>query len=393
MRVYTRYLEPGQKRRRRRRLGQVVLLIFIAFAGAVWWLWFYRTACESAQKSPPAEFRHKAASGLPATTSKPDPLRGIQTGTTVPVLNHPASASNTAASDYLSHMIEAFPRPVQSVFEAQVALMRLGISPGLLDGIMGPQTRAAIRVFQSTRGLGVTGELDRKTKSSLLISAPPCTNYIVTWGDLARLQPLSTTWLGKSQQTALEYETILELLAEKGCAHPHLIRRLNPYIDWTNVTAGTTIQLPDANYPNPRTDAAFIIIFLADKILEAFDAQTNLLVHFPCSIGRQIEKRPVGELHVASIAANPNYTFDPDLFPESPEANQLRTKLVLPPGPNNPVGVAWIGLDKPGYGIHGTPVPEHIGRTESHGCFRLANWDANYLLKLVWIGMPVFVQP
>jgi len=116
-------------------------------------------------------------------------------------------------------------------------------------------------------------------------------------------------------------------------------------------------------------------------------------VHFPCSIAARFDKRPVGELHVIAIAPNPNYTFDPELFPESPEARQLNQKLILPPGPNNPVGVAWIGLDKPGYGIHGTPNPEQIGRTESHGCFRLANWDAEYLSHLVRIGMPVFVEP
>jgi lipoprotein-anchoring transpeptidase ErfK/SrfK len=98
-------------------------------------------------------------------------------------------------------------------------------------------------------------------------------------------------------------------------------------------------------------------------------------------------------LHIAAIAPNPNYTFDPALFPESPEAKELKTKLVLPSGPNNPVGLAWIGLDKPGYGIHGTPNPEQVGRTESHGCFRLANWNAEYLLRLVEIGVPVRVQP
>ena len=105
--------------------------------------------------------------------------------------------------------------------------------------------------------------------------------------------------------------------------------------------------------------------------------ETNLLAHFPCSIAAQVEKRPVGELHVAAIAPNPNYTFDPEVFPESLEARQLNQKLILRPGPNNPVGVAWISLDKTGYGIHGTPSPEQVGRTESHGCFRLANWDGS----------------
>ena len=147
-------------------------------------------------------------------------------------------------------------------------------------------------------------------------------------------------------------------------------------------------------YPSPATRAAFIRIFIGARLLEVFDADTNLLAHFPCSIAARVEKRPVGEpLQVAVTAPNPNYTFDPAVFPESAEARELGRKLVLQPGPNNPVGTAWIGLDKPGYGIHGTPRPEEVGRTESHGCFRLANWNAEYLLKLVGVGMPVLVEP
>ena len=241
--------------------------------------------------------------------------------------------------------------------------------------------------------LNITGELDADTRERLTLEGPICSSYTVTTNDLARLQPLSPTWLGKSQQTALEYETILELVAEKGHAHPNLVRRLNPSINWTNLPAGTTVQLPDAAYPELSFKAAYVTISLSEKILEAFDAKTNLVAHFPCSIPQRPEKRQIGVLHVTDIVPNPNYTFNPEVFPESAEARQLKMKLVLAPGPNNPVGVAWIGLDKPGYGIHGTPSPEQVGRTESHGCFRLANWNAEYLLKLVWLGMPVEIVP
>jgi lipoprotein-anchoring transpeptidase ErfK/SrfK len=107
-----------------------------------------------------------------------------------------------------------------------------------------------------------------------------------------------------------------------------------------------------------------------------------------------VDKRPLGEeLHITAIAPNPNYTFDPAVFPESAEAQQLGRKLILQPGPNNPVGTVWLSLDKPGYGIHGTPKPEEVGRTESHGCFRLANWNAEFLLKLVTVGTLVSVEP
>jgi lipoprotein-anchoring transpeptidase ErfK/SrfK len=282
-----------------------------------------------------------------------------------------------------------FPRPARGVLEAQIALARRGISSGSIDGAIGSQTREAIFAFQQINHLPETGHLDTNTRPQLTLDAPILADYVVTTNDLARLQPLGKTWLEKSRQSALAYETELELVAEKSHSHPLLIQKLNPDVNWTNISAGTILQIPDVNYPEPDGKAAFVVIHLSDRFLEAFDENTNLLAHFPCSIAARFDKRPVGELHVAVVAPNPNYTFDPELFPESGESQ----KMVLPPGPNNPVGVAWIGLDKTGYGIHGTPAPEQIGRTESHGCFRLANWDAEYLLKLAWIGMPVDVEP
>jgi len=286
-----------------------------------------------------------------------------------------------------------FPRPVRGVFEAQVALARRGISPGSLDAALGSQTRSAITVFQETQDLPVTGLLDTNTRVRLMLDAPLLTTYVVTTNDLMRLQPIGKTWLAKSEQSALDYETELELVAEKSHSHPELVRRLNPGVSWTNLAPGTVLHVPAVEYPPPADKAAFMVIHLSEKFLEAFDAETNLMAHFPCSIAQHAEKRPVGELHVIVVAPNPNYTVDPELFPEATELQAIGHKLILPPGPNNPVGVAWIGLDKTGYGIHGTPIPEQVGRTESHGCFRLANWDAEYLSKLVWTGMPVLVEP
>lgn len=281
---------------------------------------------------------------------------------------------------------------MQTTLEAQIALVRQGISPGSIDGVAGSQTRSALAAFQRKQGLDATGSLDAETKEALLISLPATTVYTVTAQDLARLMPVPKTWLAKSELPRLDFENIAELLGEKAFSSPHLIRALNPGVDWSNVTAGTTVTLPQVEYPPAAGQAALVKISLTDCVLEAFDQESNLMVHFPCSIGRLAEKRPAGELHVATVALDPNYTFDPAVFPESPEAQEIGHKLIIPPGPNNPVGVAWIGLDKPGYGIHGTPAPEQVGRTESHGCFRLANWNAAYLAKLVWVGMPVVVE-
>lgn len=285
-------------------------------------------------------------------------------------------------------------RSAGAVLECQIGLVRQGISPGSIDGLMGAQTRAAIRVFQERAGLPVTGGVDAGTLLALGTGQPLFTNYAVTAEDVDRLLPLSRTWLGKSQQARLDYETVLELVAERALSHPNLIRQLNPGVNWTNVPVGSVLKIPAVRYPDVTEKAAFLRIRLTARTLQAFGASSNLLSHFPCSIAQRVEKRPIGEeLHVATVAPEPNYTFDPAVFPESAEARQLGRKLILQPGPNNPVGSVWIGLDKAGYGIHGTPKPEEVGRTESHGCFRLANWNARHLLQLVGVGTPVEVLP
>ncbi len=262
-----------------------------------------------------------------------------------------------------------------------------------IDGALGHQSRAALAAFQRAQNLAESGLPDTNTRVLLTLDAPVFTTHTVTTNDLASLQPIGATWLEKSQQSALAYETELELIGEAAHANPLLIKKLNPDLGWPDPPPGTAVTIPDVTYPDPVDKAAFVVIHLDQRYLEAFDPNTNLLAHFPCSIAAKVEKRPIGELHVIVIAPHPNYTVNPELFPESAELQSIGHKLILPPGPNNPVGVAWIGLDRPGYGMHGTPIPEQVGRTESHGCFRLANWDAEYLVKLAWVGMPVFVEP
>lgn len=283
------------------------------------------------------------------------------------------------------------PRPTANVLEAQLALARHGINSGSIDGVAGAQTEAALRAFQMQHGLETSGRLDRDTLRELLLTAPPLTRTTLSADDFARVRPIPPTWLGKSQAPALDHESILELVSERARTHPGLIRRLNPAVNWDLVRPGTELIVPNPQWPPPRR-AARIRVSLAGRYLRAFDDRGRLLCHFPCSIGRIASKRPVGDLTVATAVKEPNYTFDPKVFPESAEGRALGRRLIIPPGPNNPVGVAWIGLDRPGYGIHGTPAPEQVGRTESHGCFRLANWNAEYLRQLVWVGMPVSIE-
>ncbi len=279
------------------------------------------------------------------------------------------------------------------IIRCQVALAREGISPGPIDGYWGAHTKCAVEAFQFRERLGVTAELDRVTQKRLQVSDPVWRKYTVTRTDLGGLTSVSSTWVGKSKQEYLGYESILELVAEKGRATTGLVKTVNPDIEWDAVEPGASIRIPNVEDPSVEAKAGFLRIKLGKKTLQARSESGRLLAHFPCSIGRRAQDRPVGKLQVEVVVENPNYRFDPEVFPESPEARKLDRVLMIPPGPNNPVGTAWIGLDRPGYGIHGTPRPENVGRTESHGCFRLANWNAEFLLRLVEPDIPVYVEP
>jgi lipoprotein-anchoring transpeptidase ErfK/SrfK len=399
------------------------LILVAGLAYGAWWWW--KEQQKLATSPGPVRAPVPAASGTQPATLQPIPVMRafrsngvvvIVTNAFIPVPAPQRPASSSVPKNDVAPLLQPEPavrtvatnpapslipggirwtgfRPVQNAFEAQLALARRGISPGSIDGVSGGQTRAALLAFQRQQGLSLTGELDAPTRARLLVREPLYTVWTVQAGDLADLQPISKTWLGKSQQTSMAYETLLEKVAEKAWSSPTLVRRLNPAINWDNVAPGTPLMIPAVEPPPVSGRAAVIRIELGVRALEVFDDYGRLVAHFPCSIAARVDKRPVGELHVAVAIPNPNYTMNPEVFPESPEAQQLGRKLIIPPGPNNPVGLAWIGLDRPGYGIHGTPSPEQVGRTESHGCFRLANWNAQHLLRVVGIETPVQVVP
>ena len=423
MRQYTKYSPVRSKRNLTKWIYPVLASLII---GALVWIWWQQRISpnNSSSFSRTNESDHAVSDQLrlrqspleerpilaPARTNfipprletnlVQAPSLGTRTNSTPTGTNRPAIPTRTLATLPASlPPTNAVPETTNSIrvpkniLEVQVALERLAFSSGSIDGRFGPQTRAALRAFQDHEHLSPSGEPDVNTKALLPLTEPPLTTYTVSSNDLARLAPVGSTWLAKSQQERLDYETILELVAEQGHAHPGLIRSLNRNIDWTNVVADTAVTIPNVSRRPARSKAAFLRIRLAEKTLDVFDLGTNLLAHFPCSIAQRVEKRPVGQLLVEKLAPNPNYRFDPEVFPESAEARELGRVLMIPPGPNNPVGTAWIGLNRPGYGIHGTPRPEDVGRTESHGCFRLANWNAEYLIQLISVGTPVLVEP
>lgn len=321
---------------------------------------------------PAAKTKTSAPAPVPAHVALPAPLL-VQTSATTPV-----PAPKTVEHDE------------DEVLRAQVFLDRANFSPGTLDGRWGPQTRRALVAWQSSAGLPPTGELDERLQEQLPPLEDAFTTYLVSEDDHGALRPATKGWVERSAMDRLGYSTILEAVAERHHSTERAIRAWNPNAEWPNPPAGTSLRVPQVR-PTARVRAAKLEIHLAGKTLTAFDEAGRVIAFFPCSIAQQVEKRLVGELHIVNAAEHPNYTFDPALFAEDPVAAAIGRKLIIPPGPNNPVGVAWLSLDRPGYGIHGTPTPDDIGRTESHGCFRLANWNASKLLSMTSIGTPVFV--
>lgn len=245
-----------------------------------------------------------------------------------------------------------------------------------------------LAAFQRSRGLLATGLADAATWQALAVSAPPFVSYTVLPSDFDAVLPAPATWLEKSQAPSMAYNDIWELLGAKFHSKRSYLKQLNP----GPVAAGSVLKVPNLSPAPAPVQAASVKISLSGHWIEPLDGEGRPLAHFPCSIAKDKDKRPAGSLAVQVVVPHPNYTFDPKLFAEAAQKEGITHRLVIPPGPKNPVGSMWIGLSLPTYGIHGTPEPENIARTGSHGCFRLADWNAEALAKMIRIGTPIDVE-
>lgn len=284
-------------------------------------------------------------------------------------------------------------RPDDVVFAIQTRLDRENFSAGGIDGRWGAKSEKALAAWQKKNGQPATGQIDEAVIAALGPTNGILTTTVVAATDHAARRPYPSSWVERSQLDRMGYSSIEEMFAEKFHVYRATLRRLNPGAEWPNPPVGTAVTGPDVA-AKPLPPLSKIEIRLGQKTLRAYDAHGKLAAQFPCSIAADKAKRPENQtLRVVLWAENPDYTFDPDLFPETPEAATIGKRLRISPGPNNPVGAAWIGLDRPGYGIHGSPAPEDISKTESHGCFRLTNWDALKLVHAVRKDLPVIVLP
>lgn len=266
--------------------------------------------------------------------------------------------------------------------KVQVLLDRSGISPGVIDGFKGGMSQSAIMAFERRSGLPIDGVMDPHVWNLLQsFAAQPVTqDYTITPEDAQGLvDAIPTDYAEKAQMEAMAHTSIAERLGERFHMDEKFIAFLNPGID---LVPGATIKVVDPG-ARMRGTVARILVDVNTRRVAGFDANGKLLVDFPATIGSSATPSPAGSHQVATVALNPNYTYDPRKNFKQGDNDKV---LVVPPGPNAPVGTVWIGLSKPTYGIHGTPTPSQLFRNQSMGCVRLTNWDAEELAHMVRVN-------
>jgi lipoprotein-anchoring transpeptidase ErfK/SrfK len=273
-----------------------------------------------------------------------------------------------------------------AALRAQILLGRAHFSPAEIDGRYGDNLRAALYGFQASRKLPLSGIVDAATWQALNVDTQPTlVSYTVMPQDVSG--PFVDIPGRLDEQADLEctcYRNAEEELGEHFHVNPALLARMNPGKDVTK--AGEEILVPNVLVDFHPPMAAAVVVSKSNAAVTAFAADGSIIAQYPATMGSEHDPLPIGMWRIARVKHNPWFYYNPKLFWNA-SPDDARAKI--PPGPNNPVGLVWMGLTKEHYGIHGTPAPDKIGHAQSHGCIRLTNWDAVELSGIAHKGTPV----
>lgn len=277
--------------------------------------------------------------------------------------------------------------PERHILRAQILLDRAHFSPGEIDAGEGTNTTRAIAAFQRSRGLPDSGELDDATWAALdADSAPALDRYTITSADgSGPYVAIPGGMLAKARLKKLGYRSIDEMLGERFHSSPTLLHRLNP---GKAFVAGNELLVPRVEAA-PLQAPSHVLVLGDDYSVNLVDADGRIYARFPATYGSVHDPLPIGDWKIANVWRNPTYHYNPKLFWDS---NPHGATATIQPGPNNPVGMVWMGLSKPHVGIHGTPEPSTISKTQSHGCIRLTNWSALQVASAVAASTPVMIS-
>ncbi len=313
----------------------------------------------------------------------------VQARTTPQRRRVPAAAAINEAS---VNAVTELPLTVRStgpaVLRAQILLDRAKFSCGEIDGAQGRNFKQAVAAYALANGLPegdfVTADMWKLLNAD---TAPALLQYTITTDDVkGPFEILPKDMMEKAKLPAMTYESALEAIAEKFHASPQLLTKLNPGKPFD--IGGTQIVVPNV-ITAPPAKAASVVVNGTNLTVQALDAGGKVLASYAATVGSEHDPLPVGEWKVVEVSKNPVFHYNSELFWDQSGKNE---KAAIKPGPNNPVGLVWIGLSKEHYGIHGTPEPHTIGHAQSHGCIRLTNWDALELSQIVGKGTPVTLK-
>ena len=319
-----------------------------------------------------AQFSAAGVSGGDNTTGAADNATGNETG------NETGGSDGAVASK----------APDPALVRAEVLLDRSNFKPGVIDGRMGENVADAIAAYAKVHSLPDTRVLTPQVWQSLTTAdkAPVLVRYTLTAQDVAGpwTPGVGEDFVKMARLKSLGYANPREMLAERYHMDQDFLAALNPGADFAK--AGTVLTVVDPGAAELPGEVAKLEVDKTTKSVTAYGADDKVMAVFPATVGSTERPSPRGVWKVKGVAQHPDYTYDPKKLHWGPRS---AGKLHIPPGPNNPVGVVWIALTAPDYGIHGTPDPHVVGKTASHGCVRLTNWDAEELSKAVKPGLKV----